>query len=164
MPGLNRFRLFLSSTFRSGQRYTPVEFVDNEVNPFTGERDWRPIYTTVDDREQRFSEVGKAWWWFDLNLQRSIAIAGQDLNLTLEVTNLFNQRNAAIVNPVTGQGYPNLDAGTDFTTLRGDSDYDVLNSLRDPRYEDPNTSGLPPLNPARYLPQRHVLLGLSFEF
>ena len=140
-------------------RDNPVVRLDNVAR--TG---YYQGFFVVDDREQRFSEVGKAWWWFDLNLQRSIAIAGQDLNLTLEVTNLFNQRNAAIVNPVTGQGYPNLDAGTDFTTLRGDSDYDVLNSLRDPRYEDPNTSGLPPLNPARYLPQRHVLLGLSFEF
>ena len=41
---------------------------------------------------------------------------------------------------------------------------DLLSELRDPRYEDPNTSGLPPLNPARFLPQRHILLGLSFDF
>ena len=164
VPGLNRFRLYLASTFRSGQRYTPVDFVDNEVNPFTGERDWRPIYTTVSDRERRFSEVGKPWWWFDLTLQRSIAVAGQDLNLTLEVTNLFNQQNSVLINAVTGTAYPDVERGTDFTTFRGNPDYDVPSSLRDLRYEDPGSSGLPPLNPARFLPQRHIVLGLSFEF
>ncbi len=164
VPGLNRFRLYLASTFRSGQRYTPVRFVGREVNPFTGDRDWRPIYESVDDPEQRFAEVGEPWWWFDLNLQRRLAVAGQDLVFALEVTNLFNQQNAVLVNPVTGAGYPDVEAGTDFTDLRGDDAYDVPSTLRDPRYEDPNTSGLPPLNPARFLPSRHVMLGVSFEF
>ncbi len=163
VPGLNRFRLYLASTFRSGQRYTPVEFVGREANPFTGERDWRPIYETVSDPEQRFSAVGKPWWWFDLNLQRRVAVAGQDLVFALEVTNLFNQQNAVIVNPVTGEGYPDLDVA-DVTDLRGDASYDVPSNLRDPRYEDPNTNGLPPVNPARFLPPRHILLGVSFEF
>ncbi len=164
VPGLNRFQLYVSSTFRSGQRYTPVRFVGNEINPFTGESDWRPIYETVDDPEQRYAEVGKPWWWFDFNLQRRVAVVGQDLVFSLEVTNLFNQQNAVLVNPVTGAGYPDVDSGTDFTTLRGNDDYDVPSNLRDPRYEDPNTSGLPPFNPARYLPPRHVLFGVSFEF
>ncbi len=164
VPGLNRFRVYVASTFRSGQRYTPVEFIDNEVNPFTGERDWRPIYTAVDDRQQRFSEVGKAWWWFDMTFQRSIAVAGQDLNLSLEVTNLFNQQNGVLINPVTGAAYPAVEPGTDFTTFRGNPEYDVATGVRDPRYEDPGTSGIPPLNPARFLPQRHILLGLAFEF
>ena len=164
VPGLNRLRLYASSTYRSGQRYTPVTFVDNQINPFTGERDWRPIYEEVDDREQRFSQVGAPWWWFDLSLERKLAVAGQDIAFSLEVTNLFNQQNAVLVNPVTGRGYPDVDPDADFVALRGDSEYDVPVRLRDPRYEDPNTDGLPPLNPARYLPPRHILLGLSFEF
>ena len=160
VPGLNRFQLYLASTFRSGQRYTPVEFIGNEVNPFTGVRDWRPIYETVDDPERRFSEVGKAWWWSDLNLQRRVAVAGTDLVFSLEITNVFNQQNAVLVNPVTGEGYPDIDAGTDFTTLRGNDAYDVPSNLRDPRYEDPNTSGPPalqsrPLPPAAPRPPRH---------
>ena len=57
------------------------------------------------------------------------------------------------------QGMPDA-----FTALRGDRSYDVPNSLRDPRYDDPTTSGLPPFNPARFLPQRHVMLGLSYRF
>lgn len=165
VPGLNRFKVYLSTTYRSGQRYTPVEFQGNEVNPFTGERDWRPIYEQVQDPNERYSEIGAPWWWFDMNLQRSVALAGNDLVFSLEITNLFNQLNSIIVNPVTGKAYPDIDPETtDFTALRGNSDYDVTTSLRDPRYEDPSTSGLPPFNPARFLPQRHVLLGLSYRF
>ena len=165
IPGLNRAKLFIQSVFRSGQRYTPVEFVGNERNPFTGERDWRPIYETVDDRALRFSESGKPWWWFDLRAERRIAVAGSDIVFTLEVENLFNQKNSVIINPVTGSAYPDIDPETtDFTSLRGNPEYDVTGSVRDPRYEDPDTSGLPPFNPARYLAPRHVVFGLSYKF
>src|SRR5690606_1559532 len=154
-----------SSTFRSGQRYTPVVFRGRQTNPITGEQDWRPIYEYESDPTNRYSEVGAPWWWFDLSLQRSIAIAGNDLQVTLEVTNLFNQRNSIIIHPVTGRAYPDVDpATTDFVALRGDADYDVVNGVRDPRYEDPTVSGLPPFNPARFLPQRHVVLGLAYQF
>lgn len=165
VPGLNRVKLFVQSTFRSGQRYTPVEFIGNERNPFTGERDWRPIYEVVDDPALRYSESGEPWWWFDLRAERRFGIAGSDLVFTVEVSNLFDQKNAVIVNPVTGQAYPDVDPETtDFTELRGNPDYDVTNSLRDPRYEDPDTSGLPPFNPARFLAPRHVVFGLSYKF
>jgi outer membrane receptor protein involved in Fe transport len=164
IPGLNRYRAYLSSTFRSGQRYTPVEFLGNAVNPVTGEQDWRPIYETVQDPGERFSEVGAAWWWFDLSVSRTIGVGGQDVQLTMEITNLFDQQNAVIINPVTGEAYPELDADADLIALRGNRDYDVTSGVRDLRYEDPRTSGLPPLNPARFLPQRHILLGLSFRF
>ncbi|MEM0961256.1 MAG: TonB-dependent receptor [Bacteroidota bacterium] len=164
IPGLNRVRLFVQSTFRSGQRYTPVEFIGNEVNPFTGARDWRPIYERVDDPALRFSETGAPWWWFDLRAERRLALGGSDLLFTLEVSNLFNQQNSVIVNPVTGEAYPDIEPGTDFVALRGDPTYDVPTNLRDPRYEDPNTSGLPPFNPARFLTPRHVVLGLSYKF
>ncbi len=70
-----------------------------------------------------------------------------------------------IVNPVTGEAYPDVDPQTtDFVTLRGDTEYDVPAGTRDPRYEDPTTSGLPPFNPARFLPQRHIILGLAYQF
>ncbi len=164
IPGINRAKLFVSTTFRSGQRYTPVEYVGNQVNPFTGARDWRPVYETVDDPALRYSAVGAPWWWFDLRAERRIGLGGSDLLVSLEVENLFNQKNSVIINPVTGEAYPEVDPDTDFTTLRGDSDYDVPSGYRDPRYEDPNTSGLPPFNPARYLTPRHVVVGLSYQF
>lgn len=165
IPGLNRMKLYVASTFRSGQRYTPVTFRGYQTNPITGEQDWRPIYEYVSDPTKRYSRVGAPWWWFDLSLQRSIDIAGNDLQVTLEVTNLFDQLNSIIVNPVTGKAYPKVDpATTDFVALRGNRDYDVVSGVRDPRYEDPTVSGLPPFNPARFLPQRHVVLGLAYKF
>ncbi|MEM8486237.1 MAG: TonB-dependent receptor [Bacteroidota bacterium] len=165
IPGINRFKLFLSTTYRSGQRYTPVLFRGNEVNPFTGEADWRPVYEVDPDPAKRFSEIGEPWWWFDLNLQRSFKVSASDVLLTLEITNLFNQTNGVIVNPVTGEAYPNIDAtSTNFVDLRGNQSFDVTSSTRDLRYEDPNASGTPPFNPARFLPQRHIVLGISFRF
>ncbi len=165
IAGLNHLSLFLSSTIRSGQRYTPAEFKGNEVNPFSGEQDWRPVYETVSNPAKRFSEVGATWWWFDMSLQKNIAVSSTNLKLTLEITNLFNQKNSVIINPVTGKGYPDVDPSkTDFTTLRGNSEFDVVSGTRDPRFDDPNSSGLPPFNPARFLPGRHIVLGASFRF
>ncbi|MBT8401958.1 MAG: TonB-dependent receptor [Rhodothermia bacterium] len=165
VPGLNNLKVYLAGTFRSGQRYTPVEFRGNEVNPFTGELDWRPIYERSQDPEDRFSEIGDPWLWFDMNIQRNVDLLGGSLTFSLEVTNIFNQKNAIIVNPVTGKAYPDVDPETtDFISLRGDKDFDVPAGTRDPRYEDPTTSGLPPFNPARFLPQRHVVLGISYRF
>ena len=164
VPGLRNYRLYVSSTFRAGQRYTPVEFVGRTANPVTGALDWRPVYRTVQDPSKRYSKVGAPWWWFDLNLQRTFVIAGNNLAATLEVTNLFDQDNGVIINPVTGKAYPRVADGTDFAGLRENADYDVAEGVRDPRYEDPRTEGLPPFNPARYLPQRHILLGVSYRF
>ncbi len=164
IPGLNKIRLYLSGNFRSGQRYTPVEFRGFETNPFTGEQDWKPIYERVQDPAKRNSEVGEPWVWFDMNLQRSIKIGKSDMRLTLEVTNLLNNKNSVIINPVTGKAYPQVSSDTNFSTLRGNGDYDVASGTRDLRYEDPSSGGLPPLNPARFLPQRHIVFGISYRF
>ena len=165
IPGFNHFRLYLATTYRSGRRYTPVIFRGFSENPFTGESDWRPIYEPDTDPAQRYSEIGESWWWFDLSFQRDIKLFASSLVFEFEVTNLFNQLNGVIVNPVTGEAYQNIDpATTDFESLRGDRSFDVANEVRDPRFEDPTTSGLPPFNPARFLPQRHITVGFSYRF
>lgn len=167
IPGLNRIRAYFGGTFRSGQRYTPVTFAGREVNPFTGERDWRPIYEQSTDPADRYSAIGKPWLWFDMSVQRSVRMFSNDLVVTLEITNIFNQRNAMIINPVTGEAYPDVSpeyVRDNAVNLRDDPNYDVPNNMRDPRYEDPRTSGLPPFNPARFLPQRHIMLGLQYRF
>lgn len=165
IPGLRNFSLFISSTYRSGLRYTPVEFKGREVNPFTGEQDWRPIYDTVSDPSKRLSETGKAWLWFDLNFIRTVNLVGADMDFSINITNLFDQKNGIIINPVTGEAYPDVDEeNTDFTALRDNPEFDVNSGTRDPRFEDPNTTGRPPFNPARFLPQRHIMIGLSLRF
>lgn len=165
LPGMNRLQLFLATTLRSGQRYTPAEFKGYQTNPFTGEANWRPIYEVVSDPAARYRRIGTPWWWFDLALRRRIRLAGNDLEFAVEITNLFNQKNSVIINPVTGKAYPDVDPEkTNFTKLRGHRDFDVPSNMRDPRYEDPTTIGLPPFNPARFLPPRHIMLGISYAF
>ncbi len=164
IPGLNQIKTYVAATFRSGQRYTPVIFRGNEVNPFTGAQDWRPIYEADSDPSKRFSEIGASWFWVDFSFEKSIDVAGTTVALTLEITNLFNQKNAVIINPVTGRAYPDVNASTDFVALRGNTEFDVSGGTRDPRFEDPSTSGLPPFNPARFMAQRHIMLGAAFRF
>lgn len=164
---LNQMRLYLSGTYRSGSRYTPMVFQGNQRNPVTGEEDWRPIYERDPDPNRRFSEVGESWIMFDLNFERWINIGSTRLLATLEITNLFNANNAAIINPVTGKAYRS-DYPTDpeaLIALRDDRSFDVPENVRDPRYVDPRDNNSPAyLNPANFLQQRHIMFGLAFNF
>ena len=167
VPGLNRFQAFVSAVWRSGPRYTPVEFRGYARNPITGAADWRPVYETVQDPALRFSEIGPAWFFMDLNLQKWFEVSGTRVAAFLEVTNLLNNRNAIILNPVTGKGYRSdyPDTPEEMAALRADRSFDVPANVRDPRYPDPRDNNIPAyLNPANYIQQRHVVFGLSFEF
>ena len=164
LDAFNNFKAYLSGTFRSGLRYTPMIYRGQERNPITGENNWRPIYEVDPDPNKRYSEVGEAWLMFDFNFQKWFEVAGTDIVATVEITNLFNNKNPAIINPVTGEGYLS-DYPADPTTLRGNSSYDVPSNVRDPRYEDPRDNNIPAyLNPANFLEQRHIMFGLSFNF
>ncbi|MCH8568512.1 MAG: TonB-dependent receptor [Balneolales bacterium] len=164
---LNQFRIFLSGMFRSGLRYTPMVFRGNERNPITGVEDWRPIYERDPDPNNRFSEVGDPWVMFDLNFEKWINLGSTRLLASVEITNLFNAKNAAILNPVTGKPY-RTDYPSDpqaLIELRGDSRFDVPANVRDPRYVDPRDNNSPAfLNPANFLQQRHIMFGLAFNF
>ena len=164
---LNKMKLFLSGNFRSGMRYTPFEFIEFQRNPVTGERDWRPIYERDNDPAQRFSKVGPSWWIFDLNFQRWFRIGDTRVITFLEVTNLLNSNNAAIINPVTGKAYRSdyPESQEELMALRGDRAYDVPANVRDPRYLDPRDNNTPSyLNPANFLQQRHIVFGFAFNF
>ncbi|MSQ79886.1 MAG: TonB-dependent receptor [Flavobacteriaceae bacterium] len=144
---LNKMAFYLEGTFRSGRRYTPYIFTGYE--PATN----RPIWVTDPNPESRNAKLGTNWFWMDLNFRKWWTFKKKyQLALTIEVTNIFNSKNAAIVNPVTGKAYaPGQDVPTEW---------------QDPRYidpRDPRSSSTPPTDPARYLEQRHYLLGLSFK-
>ncbi len=139
---LNNFRVFFTSTYKSGLRYTP--YYQNGTAP-TG----RPIFEP--DDKNPFSEIGSAWWNTDFRITRDFPIKrGQALSVSFEVKNLFNNKNAAIINPVTGKAYE-----------LGDQ---LPNGYRDPNYPDPQDNGAPPFNPARYLTPRQMMLGLTWQF
>lgn len=164
---LNQFQMFLSAVWRSGTRYTPVELVGFQRNPITGEQDWRPIYETVDDPSKRFSKVGPAWFYMDFNLQKWFDVNGTKFSAFLEVTNILNNRSSVIINPVTGEGYKQYDgkSQSDLVALRNDRSYDVPSNVRDPRYIDPTDNNLPSYdNPANFIEQRHIMVGISVRF
>ena len=139
---LKRFRFFFFATWKSGLRYTPYRAAG--VNDLG-----RTIYELVPNSQ--FTEIGSSWFWADLSISRDFYISRKaKAYLTIEIKNIFNNKNSQIVNPVTGTGYRN-----------GDS---VPFEQRDPRYIDPNTSGLPPGNPARYLQPRQIMYGIGFNF
>jgi outer membrane receptor protein involved in Fe transport len=164
---LNQMRLFISGIWRSGTRYTPQEFRGFSRNPVSGEQNWRPIYERVQDPSLRYSEVGPAWFYMDLNFQKWFEVGDTRFSTFLEITNVLNNKNSAIVNPVTGEAYR-----TDYPSssealadLRDNRSYDMPNSSRDPRYLGPGGGGIPSyLNPANFLQQRQIMFGLSVNF
>ncbi len=167
ISALNHMKLFVSSYWRSGLRYTPYEFKGYSTNPVTGARDWKPIYEIVSDPARRYSKIGTPWFNIDLNFQKWFTIHKTRLTAFVEVTNLLNDRNPAIINPVTGEAY-RTDYPSDpqkLKALRNDRSYDVPSSVRDPRYLDPRDNNIPSyLNPANFLAQRHFMFGVSFNF
>ncbi|MEM6262757.1 MAG: TonB-dependent receptor [Bacteroidota bacterium] len=142
---LEGFRVTLSSTYKSGLRYTPYRQIG------TFEETGRDRYELIEDRP--FDEVGEFWFWTDLMISRDFFFGFKDnvrMSFTLEIKNLTNYRSAAIVNGVTGRGY-----------RFGDP---LPESFRDPAFPDPQDRGTPPFNPARFTTPRQVLFGVQFGF
>jgi len=163
----NQIQAFVSAVYRSGLRYTPHELQGFETNPITGERNWRPIYEPVADPELRFSETGPSWFFMDLNLQKWVNFGEHKLQFSLEVSNLFNNLNSIIVNPVTGKAFKRdfPESEEKLKELRDNREYDVPNNVRDPRFLDPRDNNAPSFdNPANFLPQRHIVFGVTYEF
>jgi hypothetical protein len=131
---------------QAGKRYTPTEFT--AVDPATG----RPLYDTVDDQSLQWSEISKIWNWLDFRFTKYFNIQWIRTGLWLEITNLLNDQNSQIINPVTGDAYKDGD--------------DVPRSWNDPRYPDLEFPiGNPfPFDPSRYKPPRNIRFGLTFDF
>lgn len=140
---LKNFRFFLSSTYKSGLRYTPHQLSSRGVTP-TGRPEYEPI------QDQPFAKVGRYWSWTDIRITKDILYKKSKISFSFEVKNIFNQKNAQIVNPVTGRGYEYGDP------LPADQ--------RDPLYQHPQDNGIPPFDPARFMQPRQIIYGVSFEF
>ena len=139
---LEGFRVFLSGTYKSGLRYTP--HIYNGTNDIG-----RPLYVRDDNRPN--AEIGQSWHWVDMRIARDfVNKKGRGLSLSIEIKNIFNRRNAQIVNPVTGRAYEVGDP--------------VPESWRDLAYPDPLDRSTPPTDPARFTQPRQILYGLSFKF
>ncbi len=141
---LQGIRVFVSTTAKSGLRYTPAQVVgyDTLLNN-------RPLYESVENKP--FDKIGSWWFWTDLRITRDFRLgAGRMISFSIECSNVFNTQNSQIVNPTTGTAYQPGDP--------------VLRDVRDPNYPRPDDSGTPNTNPARFLPPRQILYGVSFTF
>jgi len=139
---LKGFRFFFFTTWKSGLRYTPYRAAGkNDLG--------RTIYELIPNSQ--YSKIGSSWFWSDISISRDFVIAKKaKVSFSIEIKNIFNNKNAQIVNPVTGTAYREGDA--------------LPFEQRDPNYVDPNTSGLPPSNPARYLQPTQIIYGIGFNF
>jgi outer membrane receptor protein involved in Fe transport len=138
------FQTFISTSYQSGYRYTPQRL--ESVNDLG-----RPQYAPIID--QYLQGRGKPWYNTDIKINRNFRFSKDKtsgITLSFEVRNLLNNKNAQIINPVTGNAYEPGD--------------DVPIDWRDPRYIGPQERGLPPDNPARYLAPRQILFGARFRF
>jgi len=144
---LNHCSFYMENVWRAGRRYTPYK--QEGFEPFTG----RPIWVLDNDPAKKWSKIGKNWFWLDVNFRKWYTINKVKMAWTIEITNILNNKNSSIINPVTGRAYQ---AGDDVPT-----------EWRDPRYNDPRdprSSGTPPSDPSRYLQQRHFMIGFTVQF
>ncbi len=132
-------KLFTQINYQSGKRYTP--FIKSGYD-YNLKRD---IYK--EDISREYQSIGESWFWVDCSFQKSFKVNSTEFIMSLEITNLLNNKNSTIINPLTGKAYE-----------LGD-----VTPYRDPTKPHPEDSGLPPFDPARYLEQRHLVIGLIFN-
>ena len=143
-PGiLDDINIFTRVFFQSGKRYTPAVFLG------TYDPDGRPEYSSADS--DPYSEIGQNWFWIDMNIEKYFKLFGMDMSLFVEVNNLLNRKNSAIINPATGKAYEYGDP--------------TPTSWNDPLYPDLQAPiSAYPYNPARYLTVRNMKFGVSMRF
>jgi len=140
---LDDYNINLKIFYQSGKRYTPAIFTGNYLS------DGRPEYVT--DYKNRYGKIAKDWFWVDLNFDKNIKIGKTNITLFVEINNLFDNKNSAIINPVTGRAYEYGDP--------------TPSSWNDPLYPDLQPPISPyPFNPARYLTKRNARVGINYKF
>ncbi|MCI0692410.1 TonB-dependent receptor [candidate division KSB1 bacterium] len=134
---------------QAGRRYTPQFFTGTTL------LDGRPEYD--DDLDQNgepddpYGKLGATWFWVDLSFEKYFKLIGLEYTFMFEVVNLLDRKNSQIINPITGRAY---DLGDPTPT-----------SWNDPFFPDTQAPLEPfPFNPARFLTQRNVRVGLSVRF
>lgn len=140
---LDDYSVYVRAFFQSGKRYTP--YVQDGFLTTNN----RPNF--VLDRNNRLAKIGQDWFWIDVNIEKNFSLLGLDWLLSVNVRNVLDRKNTAIVNPVTGRAY---ELGQPTPT-----------SWNDPLYPDLQAPVSPyPFNPARYLAPRNVLVGVGVRF
>ncbi len=140
---LDDYNVYFRFFYQSGKRFTPAVF--------TGSYDsqGRPEFEFL--RSDRNSKLGDNWFWVDMNFEKYFSFSALKFSVFVEINNLLDIKNSAIINPVTGKAYE-----------AGDP---VPSSWNDPNFPDLQAPINPyPFNPARYLTRRNVKFGISLRF
>lgn len=146
---LDDYNVYLRFFIQSGKRYTPQLFLSSD--PRTG----RSIY--VADANNPYGLVGQNIMILDLNFEKYIDFSFLKIVFSVEISNVFNRKNAQIINPITGTAY-------EYLTQDG-KPTPTPNSLNDPHYPDLQAPVDPfPYNPARYLEPRQIIVGVGIQF
>ncbi len=140
---LDDYNIYVRLFYESGKRYTPAVFTGSYTT------DGRPEYDYI--QNDRYTKIGADWFWVDLNFEKYFDINDLKFSILMEINNLFDTQNSAIINPVTGKAYQ-----------YGDN---IPITWNDPRYPDLQAPITPyPFDPSRYLTRRNVKLGVTFRF
>jgi outer membrane receptor protein involved in Fe transport len=140
---LDDYNLYLRFQFQSGKRYTPAVFTGSYLS------NGKPEYETV--RNNRNGEIGDDWFWIDLNFEKYFVIGDLKLSVFMEIDNLFDTQNSAVINPVTGKAY---EYGDPTPSSWNDPLYPELQAPIDPY----------PFDPSRYLTRRNIKFGITIKF
>ncbi len=140
---LDDYNLYIRCQFQSGKRYTASIFTGSYLT------NGRPEYET--NTKERYSKIGENWFWIDMNFEKYFMLGKLKFSLFVEINNLLDTKNSAIINPVTGRAYEYGDP----TPL----------GWNDPKYPDLQYPiDAYPYNPARYLTRRNIKFGISLKF
>jgi len=140
---LDDYNIYIRNFFQSGKRYTAALFTGSYTT------DGKPEYES--DRKNRYTEIGDNWFYIDMNIEKYFAVYGMKFSVFMEVNNLLDTKNSAIINPVTGEAYEYGDP--------------VPTTWNDPMYPDLQAPlDAYPMNPARYLTRRNIKFGVSLRF
>jgi hypothetical protein len=86
-----------------------------------------------------------------MNIEKYVRIANLEFTLSLQVKNILDRKNSAIINPVTGRAY---ELGDPTPTGWNDPMY--------PQRQAPVSTF--PLDPSRYLAGRNAQFGIAMRF
>lgn len=148
---LDDLSVSLRAFYQSGKRYTPSILPVDPVsglpatNPMTG----RPMYEA--DRSNLLGGIGQDWFWIDLNFEKNLNFSGLTISLSVQIKNLLDRKNSAIINPATGRAYE-----------YGDPTPYNWNDPVYPALQAPVRAY--PYDPSRYLAGRNMIVGLSVKF
>lgn len=140
---LDDYNVYLRAFFQSGKRYSPYVLVpSSDPNKL-------PEYQI--DRNNLNGKIADDWFWIDLNFEKYFTFGGLNFAINVEIANLLDNANSAIINPVTGRAYEYGDP--------------IPTGWNDPLHPDLQLPVNPfPYNPARYLAPRNIRAGVSVKF